>query len=84
MSLLYTNDTAAVKRQLPKRPSPRLPGNSARALRALLKLLHPTAPADKGGSERAALEMIEDVYLLDPKARYLLLLASAELIRLSN
>jgi hypothetical protein len=56
----------------------------ARAYRAHLKALYSEAPADKTGSDHAALEIIEHVDRLDAGARYLLRFNFAELLKLSN
>jgi hypothetical protein len=94
MSLLYTNGGRAAKRQSSEkahsRPclvgTARKPGwpEQARAFRAHLRALHSQAPADKSGSEHAGLEMIDNVDLLDAKARYLQRFALAELIKLTR
>jgi hypothetical protein len=78
--------------ETPAAKRPRLAGTAHRpgwpkqvhALRALFKALHETAPVDKGGSERASLEAIDNVDRLDPKARHLYRLALAELLKLSR
>jgi hypothetical protein len=92
---LYTDGGRAVKRH-PSRTYPqkrrRLAGTRhkrgwrphALALRAHLKSLFPVAPNDTGSAERSMLETIDFAESLDPKARYLLRFALAELVKLSN
>jgi hypothetical protein len=46
--------------------------------------MHTLAPADKGSSDRVSLETIDNIDLLDPKARHLFRLALAEFVKLSR
>jgi hypothetical protein len=56
----------------------------ARAFRAHLKSLLAVAPNDTGNPERSMLETIDFAESLDPRARYLLRFAFAELVKLSQ
>ena len=75
----------------PRRP--RLAGHAfvedwvreSRAIRTLFRAVHPRCPSHppKGGSEKVALEIIENIHLLDNQALNLLRFGFAVLVRLS-
>jgi hypothetical protein len=75
----------------PRKPRPRLAGTAhfpgwtrrKRTLRAHLNELCAVAPPDKGGSERAALEAIDSVHLLTPRALRVYRETFAELVKVS-
>jgi hypothetical protein len=81
--------TPAMRR--PRRP--RLAGHAhvedwvgeSRAIRTLFRVVHPRCPSHppKGGSEKVALEIIENIHLLDNQALNLLRFGFAVLVKLS-
>jgi hypothetical protein len=97
MQTVYIDGGRAGKRQLrkppPRKPHLRLGGTAhrpgwpeqVRALRAQLKVLYPQSPAGvRGGHERVALEIIEHIERLDPRALHAFRLVFAEFVKLSD